>query len=65
MPALNQPVLGRIGYHIRSGKHDVTLYDWDRFMDFAVRHIPPPAREKTRKYDVYQIKLRRRFGSEW
>lgn len=38
MPAVNQPVMGTIGYHIRSGKHDVTLYDWQRFMDFADKH---------------------------
>lgn len=39
MPGLNQPVMGSIGYHIRPGVHDVTLYDWARFMDFADRHF--------------------------
>ncbi|MBP7052627.1 MAG: acetylxylan esterase [Phycisphaerae bacterium] len=35
MPSVNQPAMGAIAYHIRTGKHDVTNYDWDRYMDFA------------------------------
>ncbi|HNS21836.1 MAG TPA: hypothetical protein PKH24_15130 [Sedimentisphaerales bacterium] len=35
MPPVNQPAMGTIAYHIRTGKHDVTNYDWDRYMDFA------------------------------
>jgi len=40
MPELDQPVLSTISYHIRSGGHDVTSYDWDRYMDFADRYMP-------------------------
>jgi len=39
MPAFHQPVFKDIGYHIRTGKHDVTEYDWERFMDFADKHF--------------------------
>ncbi|HRN57634.1 MAG TPA: hypothetical protein PLL71_14345 [Agriterribacter sp.] len=35
MPAVNNPVGGTIRYHIRTGKHDVTLYDWEQYLDFA------------------------------
>ena len=36
MPPLSRPlVAGRRGYHIRPGTHNLTPYDWDRFMDFA------------------------------
>jgi hypothetical protein len=36
MPALDSPlVAGRRGYHVRTGGHNLTPYDWDRFADFA------------------------------
>ena len=38
MPHVHEPVMSRIGYHIRAGGHAVTDYDWDRYMDFADKH---------------------------
>ena len=35
MPAINLPVQNTIGYHIRSGKHDVTDFDWEQYIKFA------------------------------
>ena len=34
-PDIHQPVMGTTGYHIRAGKHDVTDYDWEQYMNFA------------------------------
>ena len=38
-PAIDKPVHGTIGYHIRSGKHDVTSFDWKAYLDFADKHL--------------------------
>ncbi len=34
-PGLHQPIMHRVGYHIRAGVHDVTNYDWARYLDFC------------------------------
>jgi len=39
MPGLSRPAMGAVAYHIRPGKHDVTDYDWQRYMDFADMHL--------------------------
>jgi len=39
MPPVDQPRQnGRIGYYIRSGKHNLNLIDWNHHMDFADKH---------------------------
>lgn len=37
MPTIHQPIQNQVAYHIRAGKHDVTTYDWHRYMDFCDR----------------------------
>ena len=39
MPGLHQPVTTTIGHHIRAGKHDVTSYDWEQYLNFADKHL--------------------------
>jgi hypothetical protein len=35
MPGLHQPVGATVRYHLRAGKHDVTAYDWEQYLNFA------------------------------
>lgn len=39
MPAIHQPVGDTVRYHVRAGKHDVTDYDWEQYLNFADRHL--------------------------
>lgn len=39
MPGINQPIGDRVAYHIRSGVHDVTDYDWENYIRFANRWL--------------------------
>lgn len=39
MPSIHEPIMHHVGYHIRTGAHDVTDYDWERYMDFCDKHF--------------------------
>ncbi|MBM3862103.1 MAG: hypothetical protein FJ395_20960 [Verrucomicrobia bacterium] len=40
-PTVNHPVGAFIGYHIRTGVHNVTEYDWEQYINFADKHFKP------------------------
>jgi len=35
MPDVNQPIMNTVSYHIRTGGHDVTDYDWEQYILWA------------------------------
>jgi dienelactone hydrolase len=40
MPSPEKPlIMEGMGYHLRTGGHDLTEYDWQRFMDYAQRFL--------------------------
>ncbi len=41
VPPVNQPEGDALRYHIRTGKHDMTAYDWSCYLDFADRWLRP------------------------
>ncbi len=52
LPQENSPIVSdRMGYHLRTGTHDIKLYDWEQYIAFAdkfFRPIPENLDERTR-----------------
>jgi hypothetical protein len=38
-PPVGTSVQGGIGYHVRSGRHDVTDFDWQQYLEFADKNL--------------------------
>ena len=34
-PASDRPIGRTVRYHVRTGKHDITAYYWEQYLDFA------------------------------
>lgn len=39
MPEVNHPIQNTVAYHIRTGKHDVTDFDWEQYLKWAKRQF--------------------------
>ena len=42
-PAVNEPAPGRVSYHVRSGVHSVTDFDWEQYLRFCDAYVKPRA----------------------
>jgi hypothetical protein len=40
-PPVDQPVTGRVSYHVRSGGHGVTAFDWEQYLRFCDAYVKP------------------------
>ncbi len=40
-PEPDHSVQGGIGYHVRTGRHDVLPFDWEQYLSFADKHLKP------------------------
>jgi len=49
MPPLNQPIMTDIGFHYRTGKHEVSAFDWEQYLKFADMHLAGPAGAPARR----------------
>lgn len=38
---VNHPALGQVSYHVRSGVHSVTDFDWEQYLRFADAYVKP------------------------
>jgi hypothetical protein len=41
VPPVNRPAGDALRYHIRTGVHDFTAYDWSQYLDFADHWLQP------------------------
>lgn len=49
MPKPDSPVSGVVSYHVRTGKHDITGYDWEQYIRFADEQVIKNSRGMSNK----------------
>jgi len=45
-PKVNDPLQGRVSYHVRNGVHSVTSYDWEQYLHFCDEYVKNGASAK-------------------
>ncbi|MGC3969403.1 MAG: hypothetical protein QM775_19190 [Pirellulales bacterium] len=73
-PPAESPVGDFLGYHLRTGKHDITEYDWRQYLAFADRHfkfqgvkpdVLPPSNAVKLKIERAGLATLRVIGCHW
>ncbi len=55
MPEANRSIGNEIAYHVRTGKHALTDFDWMFYLDFADRHFGKPVSSGDSKKKVTEL----------
>lgn len=42
IPPVNQPIMHDVAYHVRTGVHDVTVFDWEQYLNFLDKEFGSP-----------------------
>ncbi len=49
MPPIDRPIQHGVAYHVRTGVHDVTAYDWQQYLNFLDQQFGSPKSKEVRR----------------